>query len=278
MKGHGGRWCGRCAVVSTLRSCCLHGLAMALNIRNPEASRLAAEVAALAGESKTVAVIQASEKGGMSSGVAIALIVGLYRTLIESIADGVAAGLRLIRGDVAGAKDLLSHIRWRVLIPVLAGMAVALVAGAALLEPLIEDYPVQSRALFFGLVAMGLVVPIRMTGRWRRVDVVVVVVAAAAAAVLVGLPPGTVADPGPLQIFGAAAVAVCALVLPGVPLDPDISRTWLTLACAGAAVVGHCYPVWDGLDGGKGVDRCHIDERARREQQGDGGDRTHGVA
>ena len=33
---------------------------MALNIRNPEASRLAAEVAALAGESKTVAVILAS--------------------------------------------------------------------------------------------------------------------------------------------------------------------------------------------------------------------------
>ena len=152
---------------------------------------------------------------GLSGGT-IALIIGLYRTLIESIADAVAAGVRLIRGDLAGAKQLLAHIRWRVLIPVLLGMAAALVVGSALLEPLIADYPVQSRALFFGLVAMGLVVPIRMTGRWRRADVVVVVVAAVGAAVLVGLPPGTVADPGPLQIFGAAAVAVCALVLPGV--------------------------------------------------------------
>ena len=35
---------------------------MALNIRNPEASRLAAEVAALAGESKTDAVIQALQE------------------------------------------------------------------------------------------------------------------------------------------------------------------------------------------------------------------------
>jgi antitoxin VapB len=34
-------------------------LALALNIRNPEANRLAAEVAALAGESKTDAVILA---------------------------------------------------------------------------------------------------------------------------------------------------------------------------------------------------------------------------
>lgn len=44
-----------------------------------------------------------------------------------------------------------------------------------------------------------------------------------------------------------------ALVLPGVPLDPEVSRTWLTLACAGAAVVGHCYPVWFNFKGGKGA-------------------------
>jgi glycerol-3-phosphate acyltransferase PlsY len=44
-----------------------------------------------------------------------------------------------------------------------------------------------------------------------------------------------------------------ALVFPGVPLDPEISRTWLTLACAGAAVVGHCYPVWFEFKGGKGA-------------------------
>lgn len=43
------------------------------------------------------------------------------------------------------------------------------------------------------------------------------------------------------------------LVLPGVPLDPEVSRTWLMLACAGAAVVGHCYPVWFDFKGGKGA-------------------------
>jgi len=44
-----------------------------------------------------------------------------------------------------------------------------------------------------------------------------------------------------------------ALVLPGVPLDPDVARIWLALACAGAAVVGHCYPVWFDFKGGKGA-------------------------
>jgi len=41
--------------------------------------------------------------------------------------------------------------------------------------------------------------------------------------------------------------------LPGVPLDPEISRVWLMLACGGASIVGHCYPVWFGFAGGKGA-------------------------
>jgi len=41
--------------------------------------------------------------------------------------------------------------------------------------------------------------------------------------------------------------------LPFVPADPEISRTWLTLACAAAAVFGHVWPVYHGFKGGKGA-------------------------
>jgi len=41
---------------------CLHNLTVALNIRNSEADRLAAELAALSGETKTDAVIQALQE------------------------------------------------------------------------------------------------------------------------------------------------------------------------------------------------------------------------
>ena len=40
---------------------------------------------------------------------------------------------------------------------------------------------------------------------------------------------------------------------PGVPVDPEISRIWLTMACAGATIIGHCYPVWFDFSGGKGA-------------------------
>jgi glycerol-3-phosphate acyltransferase PlsY len=42
-------------------------------------------------------------------------------------------------------------------------------------------------------------------------------------------------------------------VLPGVGIDPGLSREWLTLACGCAVMVGHVYPVWFGFRGGKGA-------------------------
>jgi glycerol-3-phosphate acyltransferase PlsY len=56
--------------------------------------------------------------------------------------------------------------------------------------------------------------------------------------------------------LGKGVVAVRYLPsasLPGVPVDPDLSREWLTLACGLAVIVGHVYPVWFAFRGGKGV-------------------------
>ena len=52
-------------------------------------------------------------------------------------------------------------------------------------------------------------------------------------------------------VIGAGVVP--GLNLPFVPADPEISRTWLALACAAAAVFGHVWPVYHGFKGGKGA-------------------------
>jgi acyl phosphate:glycerol-3-phosphate acyltransferase len=41
--------------------------------------------------------------------------------------------------------------------------------------------------------------------------------------------------------------------LPGIGIDPDLSREWLTVACGFAVIVGHVYPVWFEFRGGKGA-------------------------
>jgi glycerol-3-phosphate acyltransferase PlsY len=44
-----------------------------------------------------------------------------------------------------------------------------------------------------------------------------------------------------------------AAVLPGIGIEADLSRAWLTMACGFAVIVGHVYPVWFDFRGGKGA-------------------------
>ena len=52
-------------------------------------------------------------------------------------------------------------------------------------------------------------------------------------------------------VIGAGVVP--GLELPFIATDPEISRTWLTLSCAAAAVVGHVWPIFHRFRGGKGA-------------------------
>ncbi len=52
-------------------------------------------------------------------------------------------------------------------------------------------------------------------------------------------------------IIGAGVVP--ELNVPFVPYDPAVSREWLTLCCAAAAVLGHVWPVYHKFKGGKGA-------------------------
>jgi glycerol-3-phosphate acyltransferase PlsY len=50
-----------------------------------------------------------------------------------------------------------------------------------------------------------------------------------------------------------ATAVLPGLVVPGIGVDAQIARDWLTVACAAGAVLGHVYPVWYQFRGGKGA-------------------------
>ena len=152
------------------------------------------------------------------SGGTIALLVGLYDTLISSAARIV----RALRGVVSPAwrqSDWAAFraIPWWRLLAIAVGMLGGIVAGAALIEPLITDQPVLTRAFFAGLILASILVPLGMVG-WppRPGEPLLFVLVAGSVFLLLGLPPLTVTDPPGLVVVGSAAIAVCALVLPGV--------------------------------------------------------------
>lgn len=150
------------------------------------------------------------------SGGTIALIVGVYETLINGAGHILSAAKATVLRRPAAAREHWQQVQWSTILPIGIGMAAALVIGAKVFEPLLEQYPVQSRAIFAGLIAASLIVPIQMVGRWQLRHVAVAVVAALFAVALTGIPPGNITDPHPLVITAAAAVAICALVLPGI--------------------------------------------------------------
>ena len=158
------------------------------------------------------------------SGGTLALIVGIYGRLIDAGATVILAARRLLHVTRAepgtrSAGRTFASAPWGLLIPVGIGMGAAVILGARFIEPLLDTHPEQLRAVFFGLVAAGIVVPAGMVarlGRWRPAEYVLALIAAGAAFALTGLPPTEIADPSLIIVFFAAAIAVCALVLPGV--------------------------------------------------------------
>lgn len=150
------------------------------------------------------------------SGGTVALIVGIYEPLVGSVRDAALAAVRLLRGDVPGARAAAGAVRWRLVLPLGLGILTALVVGAAVIPGLLERYPAQTSALFFGLIGGSLGVPWRRASRITPRSYALAAGCALLAFVLVGLPPRTVEDPALPAVFAAAAAAICAMILPGI--------------------------------------------------------------
>ncbi|NNF87216.1 MAG: DUF368 domain-containing protein [Acidimicrobiia bacterium] len=150
------------------------------------------------------------------SGGTVALIVGIYPRLISNIRRGAGVLSAFVRLRFSEGFERLRSIEWGFLLPLLAGMAVALVSLARLIEHFLEDYPVELSALFFGLVFASVFVAGKMVSNWDRLRMVTFIVVAVGAFFLLGLRSGEAENPATWIFFVAGAVAICAMILPGV--------------------------------------------------------------
>ncbi|WP_308259069.1 DUF368 domain-containing protein [Pseudonocardia sp. H11422] len=156
------------------------------------------------------------------SGGTVALVVGVYERLIAGAGHLISALRMLVtdlpRGRGAGrARAEAARVEWPLVLAIMAGMLLALLTAARLLPPLIEAHPVGARALFLGMVAASVAVPILAIGGLRGPREWLLVAAAAVSAwVITGLPSNDVGSPPLWLVAIAAAVAICALVLPGL--------------------------------------------------------------
>jgi putative membrane protein len=151
------------------------------------------------------------------SGGTMALIVGVYERLVGAISSVVSWGLALLRLDRDGMRIHWQAVPWRLILPLAAGIGGAIAAGAHVIPELMAAYPEQMRGLFLGLVAASLFIPALRIEQLTALHVVIGLGCAVAAFYLTGLPAlEEVSAPGLLRVFFSAAVAICAMILPGV--------------------------------------------------------------
>ena len=150
------------------------------------------------------------------SGGTMALIVGIYARLIESISNAVRALPRAVRGGPRAGIESLRLVEWTLVVPLGVGIVTAILVGSAFIPDLLDDHPVQMRAIFFGLIAASVFLPWRRIGAHTPRTAAILVAGAVAAFIFSGLPDTTASDPSMVAVFFAASLAICAMILPGV--------------------------------------------------------------
>jgi len=148
------------------------------------------------------------------SGGTMALILGIYEELIGSIKDvlnreAIRLALRL------KIKDALDLIPWQFLVSVATGLFAAVFTMSFILEWVLENHPSLLWAFFFGLVAASVLTVSRRIRVWNYVPILGIAAGAIGAYVLVGLVPVETPDTWWFYLL-SGAVAICAMVLPGV--------------------------------------------------------------
>lgn len=149
------------------------------------------------------------------SGGTIALVMGIYPRLIDTVRDGARALGKLARLDLPGAFVALRKVEWTFLLPLLGGIGIAILTLAHTIERLLDEEPVRMAGLFLGLVVGSVVVTARLVQR-DRARLLTLLATALVVFVVLGFRSGRVEDPVLPFVFLAGAIAICAMILPGI--------------------------------------------------------------
>lgn len=151
------------------------------------------------------------------SGGTIALVLGIYERLVESIREGSSALGSVLRADLSKFGEHIRKVEWSFLVPLLGGVLAAVVSLASFLDNQLEENPTVLAALFFGLVVGSVVIAWRLLREPAAAHLAIAALVGVGVFAVLGLGEETlVSDPSLIAFFGAGALAICAMILPGI--------------------------------------------------------------
>lgn len=167
------------------------------------------------------------------SGGTIALVLGIYRRLVASIKEGSSALGSIVRLAWSDVARHLKAVEWRFIIPLGVGIVAAVVLLASFLEHQLEARPVILAAAFFGLVLASTVYAWGMISQPSARHAAITGAVGVILFVLLGFGPAqTAANPSLIVFAASGALAICAMILPGI----SGSLTLVLIGMYGAAL------------------------------------------
>lgn len=147
------------------------------------------------------------------SGGTIAFITGIYDEFVESLNNFDKTAVKLFFSG--RFKEFWQHINGNFLLSLFCGILVSVFSMANLMRHLLHNFPIQTWAFFFGLIVASSIFILKDIRNWKWFDVLTLVLGVVVGAVICTLSPTTTPD-GLWFIFICGALAICAMILPGI--------------------------------------------------------------
>ncbi len=161
---------------------------------------------------KGLAIGSADIIPGISGGT-IAFVIGIYEKLLAAIQSLNATALRLLCAGKFQA--LWQHLHGAFLLPLVMGIGISLFTTARLVTYLLGYHPIQSWASFGGLILASSVIIYQKIKQWDFLTLFFSLCGAVLAYILTKAAPVLTPD-ARWFIALTGAIAVCAMVLPGI--------------------------------------------------------------
>jgi putative membrane protein len=148
------------------------------------------------------------------SGGTIAFISGIYEELLGTISNINFKLLTTLRKE--GIKAAWTQLNGNFMVALFLGIAISIFSLAKVLKWLLEHQPILLWSFFFGLVLASVIYVGKQIQKWNVLSILFLVIGAGLAYYITTLNPMVSENSSPWFLFLAGALAICAMILPGI--------------------------------------------------------------
>lgn len=148
------------------------------------------------------------------SGGTIAFISGIYEELLSSISNINIKLLKTLQKE--GFKSAWKQVNGNFLASLFVGIFISIISLAKMISWLLVNHPILVWSFFFGLVLASVIYIAKQVTQWNLVSGILLILGAILAYYITTLNPLVSEHSSMSFMFLAGAIAICAMILPGI--------------------------------------------------------------